>query len=277
MNAKKSEAISIYQHYLPATLQADTVAGQLLLAFEKILGRSWQEDLLIPDPIHLRFYPGHTPKAFLLWLTAMGQLLLAFEKVLGKSWQDILDSGKIITSDNLLGFEEILDPIHLYFEPKKTPDAFLSWLAGWVALSVRDDWSVTFKQEMISRAVDLYRKRGTKVGLIEILKIYLKNAGFGEKVEVFDQFTNFPNYFQVQLTLKQPDPEEYWQLARIARSIIDREKPAQTFYILRIRVPTMRIPLQPEDPQQRLVICEKQPDGTYSGNTILGTVTGTIG
>ncbi len=68
------------------------------------------------------------------------------------------------------------------------------------------------------------------------------------------------------------DPDKYWRQAKIAQAIIDREKPAQTFYSLRILIPTMRIP-QTKDDQNKLTICQKNPDETYSGTTILGTKT----
>ena len=172
----------------------------------------------------------------------IGQFLLAFEKILsGRS--ETSSKEQIITNDthNPPGLEEIIENIHLYFNPQQTPEEFLPWLADWVALSLRNDWKVEVKREFIQQIVGLYRLRGTKAGLIKILSIYLKSSGFGEKVEVFDQFKNFPNYFQVQLTLNDRDPEKYWQQAKIAKAIIDRVKPAQTFYSLKILVPTMQL------------------------------------
>ena len=172
----------------------------------------------------------------------LGQFLLAFEKILS-GLNETPSQEQIITAttENPPGLEEIIDKIHLYFNPQQTPEEFLPWLAGWVALSLRDDWQVDVKRAFIQRIVKLYRKRGTKEGLIEILSIYLENAGFGKKVEVFDQFDNFPNYFQVQLTLNDRDPDKYWRQAKIAQAIIDREKPAQTFYSLKILSPTMQL------------------------------------
>ncbi len=203
----------------------------------------------------------------------VGQFLLAFEKILSVL-NETPSQEKIITAKtkNPPGLEEILDNIDLYFNPQQTPEEFLPWLAGWVALSLRDDWQVEVKRAFIQQIIGLYRLRGTKAGLIKILSIYLNNAGFGEKVEVFEGFDNFPNYFQVQLTLNNRDPDKYWRQAKIAQAIIDREKPAQTFYSLRILIPTMRIP-QTKDDQNKLTICQKNPDGTYSGTTILGTTT----
>ena len=172
----------------------------------------------------------------------IGRFLLAFENILTglnvTSTQEQIITGN---SQNPAGLEQIIDNIDVYFNPQETPEDFLPWLAGWVALSLRDDWQVEVKRAFIRQIVGLYRLRGTKPGLTEILGLYLKNSGFGAKVEVFDNFDNFSNYFQVRLTLKDRDPDKYWRQAKIAQAIIDREKPAQTFYSLKILVPTMQL------------------------------------
>lgn len=172
----------------------------------------------------------------------MGRFLLAFEKILS-GVKDLPNYEKIIqgNSENVPGLEEIINRIETYFHPQETPEQFLPWLAGWVALSLRDDWETSTKRAFIREIVKLYRIRGTKEGLASVLKLYLVNSGFGDKVEIFDQFDNFPNYFQVQLTLNDRDPEKYWRQSRIAKAIIDQEKPAHTFYSLKILVPTMQL------------------------------------
>jgi phage tail-like protein len=172
----------------------------------------------------------------------MGRFLLAFEKILS-GVKDLPSDEKIIqgNSENVPGLEEIINRVETYFDPQETPEQFLPWLAGWVALSLRDDWEPSTKRAFIQQIVKLYRQRGTKEGLTSVLKLYLINSGFGEKVEIFDEFDNFPHYFQVRLTLNDRDPEKYWRQSRIAKAIIDQEKPAHTFYSLKILVPTMQL------------------------------------
>jgi hypothetical protein len=60
-------------------------------------------------------------------------------------------------------------------------------------------------------------------------------------VQIFDDFTDPPHFFEVQLTLSEADPALLQSKQQIARAIIDQEKPAHTFYALRIAVPTMRL------------------------------------
>jgi phage tail-like protein len=168
----------------------------------------------------------------------VGGFLQAFEQILSGNTTENESANE---SAHPLGLEEIINGIHLYFNPRQTPEEFLPWLAGWVALSIRDDWKVEVKREFIQQIVKLYRLRGTKEGLTQVLQLYLTNSGFGDNVKIFDRFDHFPDYFQVQLTLNDRDPEKYWRQVKIAKAIIDQEKPAHTFYTLKILVPTMQI------------------------------------
>lgn len=204
----------------------------------------------------------------------LGQFLLAFERIL---------SGLQISDDKPdlePGLEQHIDRIHHYFNPNPEKDSlkeanknFLPWLAGWVGLSLRDDWDEATKREFIAGMVPLYRQRGTRAGLKKILGLYLKSLGFSEIVEVFE-FEQRPYYFQVQLDLGVMSPA-YWRQVRIAKDIIDREKPAHTYYGLKIRVPTMRIPDPSSDEKLKIFAGVDEKGEPYDGNTALGTLKGT--
>jgi phage tail-like protein len=160
-----------------------------------------------------------------------GSFLLAFEAVL---------SGR----DGVEGLEQIAGRIADHFDPGKTPDDFLPWLAGWVALSLRADWDAGTKRGFIAEIVPLYRKRGTLAGLKRMLEIYLRPLGdevSRDDVVIYDDFDTPPHFFQVQLKLTQADPILLRTTQEIARAIIDQEKPAHTFYALNVVIPTMRL------------------------------------
>lgn len=200
-DSNPNQSISSYIEHLPAILQTDPVINQFLLGFEKILSSNSNNS---------------TEKAV------------------------IIETHK----DNPPRLETILDIIHKYFNPQESPADFLPWLAGWVGLSLRDDWDENIKRAFIQQMIRFYRLRGTKTGLREILANYLnpENSSEQEKnIDIFDQFAYLPNYFQVQLTLSSADRDNYWRQVRIAKAIIDQEKPAHTFYSLRVLVPTMQI------------------------------------
>jgi len=172
----------------------------------------------------------------------LGRFLLAFEEILS----GLSSAEQQYPFPKQHGLEQEINRIHTYFNPGTKADSdttqseFLPWLAGWVALSLRDEWTDETKRQFIRQIVPLYRRRGTKAGLEKILQLYLKSSNLPEKVEVFE-FDDPPHYFQVQVTLPDPDLEKYWRQARIARAIIDQEKPAHTYYGLKILVPTMRL------------------------------------
>ncbi|NJM61462.1 MAG: hypothetical protein HC849_16715 [Oscillatoriales cyanobacterium RU_3_3] len=171
------------------------------------------------------------------------RFLLAFEKILtGRNLSPESNPGIIDrSSSNPPGLEAVIDSIHTYFNPDLTPEEFLPWLASWVALSLRDDWEPATKREFIKNIVPLYRLRGTPIGLQKVLSLYLRSAGLPDKVKI-DREDDYPDYyFQVELTLSKLEENRYWQQVRIAKAIIEQEKPAHTYYGLKILVPSMQI------------------------------------
>ncbi|WBB95246.1 MULTISPECIES: phage tail protein [unclassified Solwaraspora] len=160
-----------------------------------------------------------------------GRFLLAFEAIL---------TGR----DDVEGLEQTIGRSADYIDPVHTGEDFLPWLAGWVALSLRADWDVDTKRGFIREVVPLYRQRGTLAGLRRMLEIYLRPLAdqvTREDVVILDGYDTPAHYFQVQLTLGAADGDELRRVQETARAIIDREKPAHTFYALKVVVPTMRL------------------------------------
>lgn len=191
-----------YLSYLPAYLQSDARLDQFLSVFKRMLSGATIPADSEPCP---GVVTAHTP--------------------------------------NPPSLERIISLAHTYFDPYRTPDEFLPWLAGWVALSLQDNWPTATKRRFIDEIAPLYRQRGTQTAMTQILQIYLESAGFkdvADKIKI-TEFADYPNFFQVSLTLTSPDPNLYWQQACIAKNIIDQEKPAHTYYALKIFVPTMRL------------------------------------
>lgn len=65
-----------------------------------------------------------------------------------------------------------IDRLHSYFDPYETPDDFLPWLAGWVALAIDQAWPEAKKRRLIRQAIDIYGYRGTVRGLKMFLTIF---------------------------------------------------------------------------------------------------------
>ncbi|MBD1846394.1 hypothetical protein H6F89_23815 [Cyanobacteria bacterium FACHB-63] len=210
---------------------------------------------ILPDASSLDRPQAESVSSYLQYLPTIfqaqpfvGRFLLAFEQIL---------SGSSTVEASSPGLEQYIEHLHTYFQPlppsttgvtssvpgifNQTPDAFLPWLASWVALSLREGWEPQTKRAFIQAIVPLYKLRGTKAGLEKILELYLDSAGLPKKVEIFDSSDLPPHFFQVQLVMATPDPIRFWQQVRIAKTIIDQEKPAHTFYALKILTPTMQL------------------------------------
>ena len=200
-------------------------------------------------------------------VTFLGRFLLAFEQVLGGLKDvslDDLDTGDPADAAAVdrPGLDQILDgyadPQHQvlagverYFNPgpdqdrrSRAPDEFLPWLARWVALHLREDWTPEERRRFIAQIVPLYRLRGTKAGLAAMLATYAGTftgtSGGAATVQIYE-FEHIPHYFQVELLLLDRNPEVLRRREQVARIIIDQEKPAHTYYALKTRVPTMQI------------------------------------
>lgn len=192
----------------------------------------------------------------------IGRFLLAFERILSGLRPPEPDD----PIPGQRGLEAEIERIPTYFDPApdttsldRTPAEFLPWLAGWVALSLRQDWAEEEKRRFLAQIVSLYRWRGTQHGLQRILETYTR-----EQVEI-DEFDQPAHYFQVEVTLSERRPDMLRLKEKIARAIIDQEKPAQTFYALRILTPTLQI---------RNDLDIEQGIGLLVGrNTLLGTTT----
>ena len=161
----------------------------------------------------------------------LGRFLLAFEAV--------LDTGEHSLSNQI-------SSLAMHFEPMNADEEFLPWLASWVGLTLRADLTLVARRRFLQEIVSLYRLRGTRDGLQKILQIYLDPGNYGitsDDVVIKDTYPQAPHFFTVQLTLnaETPDPEVLHRIETIARAIIDQEKPAHTFYGLKLRIRTMRL------------------------------------
>lgn len=185
-------------------------------------------------------------------------IVRAFEAILG---------GTGAVRGPRVGVEQQLVTLHRFFTPgpgrpdgERAPDEFLPWLAGWVALGLRDDWDDAVRRRFVAGALQLYRMRGTKAGLIAAIELY---TGEPRSVTIYE-FERPPHFFQVEVQQRSSDPVLLARTDRVVRAIIEQDKPAHTIYGLKIMFPTMKIVDHPTLPGE----------GIYVGvNTTLGTRT----
>ncbi|GGV85322.1 phage tail protein [Streptomyces gelaticus] len=64
-----------------------------------------------------------------------------------------------------------LDNLPAYFDPSLAPADFLPWLSSWVAADIDPEWPEGLRRAVVARAVELHRRRGTRRGLVEHLRL----------------------------------------------------------------------------------------------------------
>ncbi len=99
------------------------------------------------------------------------------------------------------------------FVPERTPalfdnnearKEFLGWLAGWVALSLRQDWSETSQRLLIKKIATIYPIRGTKAGVEKLIRIYVDPEAELEEDDTKQVLDTFDN-----LTFDDKNKDEY--------------------------------------------------------------------
>jgi phage tail-like protein len=183
----------------------------------------------------------------------LGRFLLGFEKLL-------LGLG----DPDERGLDEIVANIHRYFEPgagqasadHRAPKEFLPWLASWLALVLREDLDTdpVLREErqrnLIANASDLYLRRGTKRGIVDYVQSYTTVAPLIEELDTAFQIGvhstvgedtlidgGAPFFFSV--TVRIPPARfvaDAKKVAEVSRAIIDQQKPAHTYYTLKVVV-----------------------------------------
>ena len=69
-----------------------------------------------------------------------------------------------------------LDNIGAYLDPEVAPADFLAWLAAWVGLDLDENWSLERQRDLVGRAAELSRRRGTLAALSEQVALYAGGA-----------------------------------------------------------------------------------------------------
>ena len=71
------------------------------------------------------------------------------------------------------GAEKKIENLALVFDPHVIPSEFLAWLAGWLALELDDQWDDSKKRLAITKAFEMYGRRGTVRGLRDAVRFAL--------------------------------------------------------------------------------------------------------
>ena len=83
------------------------------------------------------------------------------------------------------GLERQIDKIARYFDAESSvaTGEFLRWLATWLAIAADKGWDEARLRALVKRAPELYKKRGTREGLEEIIEVFT-----GERPLIVEHF-----------------------------------------------------------------------------------------
>jgi phage tail-like protein len=201
----------------------------------------------------------------------LAQFLKAFEKVLLLTNDAMpLPKPRDDVKFQSQGLEEAIANIAVFFDPQQTPEEFLPWLASWTAFSLRADLTLKQQRDFIGKIIPLYRRRGTKENLQQLLEIFtlgkptVEESGVAElQIGVnstvgVDTYLGGgpPHFFRVTVVLPQLEAAKLERQLEITRGLIELEKPAHTYYELQPIFPSMQIKVH----------------STVGVDTLLGTV-----
>jgi phage tail-like protein len=180
----------------------------------------------------------------------------AFETILFRAQPEEEDEGN--DQERPRSLEQRLDEIPSLFDPdprkidgkpdpKKTPEAFLPWLAQWAALVLYQGIPESRSRRLIAEMIPLYRKRGTREYVEEVLRLYTGGEAVVEEedlpgIEVGvrsavgrnTRLGEDPFRFRVQISFSPipPTRDERRRLIALVHTIVGLAKPAHTHYRL---------------------------------------------
>ena len=122
--------------------------------------------------------------------------------------------------------EQRQDHIDLYFDARTSPPSFLHWLATWLDPALETNWPEERLRHIVSRAMDLYRWRGTRFGLAQMIELC---TGIAPRIT---EDTGAPFCFRIRLEVPRNNGVD----RRLIEQLITAQKPAHTGYVLEMAV-----------------------------------------
>jgi phage tail-like protein len=151
--------------------------------------------------------------------------------------RDFLERFLSLYESVFLDLEGELFRTERFCDPWAAPVGVLPWLASWLALAYREDWPEAAVRALIAEAHQLYRRRGTRQGLCDLIALYagktpwiveplqldcLRDADAPAKEEWLRLFDDDPYAFTVFL------PPDSRGRRETVTALVDQERPAHT-------------------------------------------------
>jgi len=178
------------------------------------------------------------------------ELLAPFERILFGAEGKPQTKGSVGSS-----LSEKVVSLHRLFDPSEAPEEFLPWLASWAALSLRATMATERKRELVANIIPLYRIRGTRKYLEELLRICVDIPTAVEEEEIpalqvgkhstvgRDMYIGGgpPHFFRVKLMAANLTVPEVEAQRELAYEVVELAKPAHTSYEFWIDAPVLQV------------------------------------
>lgn len=178
------------------------------------------------------------------------EFLEAFELVLLGA-----DKGAKRANQPMEGLGQKIERLHAIFDPEETPDEFLPWLAGWAALTLNSHLSPERKRGLVAKIIPLYRIRGTKSYLEQLLDLCVDvDTSVSEEeippMQLGERSTlgwdthlggGPPHFFRVTLVASKLNAQDVQAQRQFAYEVIELAKPAHTTYDFDVIYPHMQL------------------------------------
>lgn len=199
---------------------------------------------LMSDDLHLNSPEVHSLKVYFPRRSYLRYLPAIYQE--NQVSKDFLDRFLALFETFLGNLEGTIDESPMLFDVNATPKGFLSWLSGWLGVIRDENWGEKAWREFLSQAVQLYKQRGTKTYLSELIRMYtgdipiivepslLQCDGQEFKSLLERLFGSTPYNFCVLLKPGQVKTEAE---RNTVKRIIDVEKPAHTIGGLQVLQP----------------------------------------
>ena len=188
-------------------------------------------------------------------------LLEPFEEILLGSEEKPRAHGKSRPSqerksaNTVEGLHKKINRLHELFDPWEAPEEFLPWLASWAALSLRPTLRSERKRTLIANIIPLYRIRGTRSYLEQLLALCVDAPTSVSEAEIpalqlgthstvgKDMYIGggSPHYFRVTLVASDLSPLEVQTQRQLAYEVVELAKPAHTGYEFQVISPEMQV------------------------------------
>jgi len=181
--------------------------------------------------------------------------LEAFEKILFGKEEKPSARSEPKKPDAVESLSERIARLHEVFDPWAAPEEFLPWLASWAALSLFPSMTEERKRLLIAKIIPLYRIRGTRKYVEEILRLCLEipsavieeeipplqlgvHSTVGEDMRIDG---GAPHFFLVRLMATNLDAVKVQAQRQLAYEVVELAKPAHTGYEFQVLSPEMQV------------------------------------